>query len=202
MGNVVLHFSMSLDGYVAGPAVDIESPMGRGGECLHEWLFSESRSSADLESAQEMRASAGAVVLRKRTFDVGIGLWQDTPYPAPCFVLTHDVRSGLAQKNGSFVFVTDGIGSAVRQARIAAGGKDVVIMGADTARQALKAGLVDLINLQLVPVLLGEGSRLFDAQDAETRELECIRVVESPLVTHLRYRAMRPVARNPAVRQE
>ena len=189
---------MSLDGYVAGPAVDIESPMGQGGERLHEWLFSESRSSADIESVREMHAGAGAVVLGKRTFDVGIGLWQDTPYAAPCFVLTHDTRSDLAQKNGSFVFVTDGIGSAVRQARVAAGNKDVVIMGADTARQALTAGLVDQISLQLVPVLLGGGSRLFDAEDVGIRELECIRVVESPLVTHLRYRVKRSREANSA----
>src|SRR5688572_19475819 len=121
MGNVVLHFSISLDGYVAGPAVDAGSPMGRGGECLHEWLFSESRSAADIESAREVRDSVGAVVLGKRTFDVGIGQWRDTPFAAPCFVLTHAAGNELAQKSGSFVFVTDGIESAVRQARAAAG---------------------------------------------------------------------------------
>ena len=190
MGKVVLHFSMSLDGYVAGPAVGMECPMGQGGERLHEWLFSEARSDADIESARDMRANAGAVVLGKRTFDVGIGLWKDTPYAAPCFVVTHTARNDLAQKNGTFVFVTDGIESAVRQAQGVAGDKDVVIMGARTAQQALGAGLVEIINLQLVPILLGCGSRLFEP-DAGCRDLECIRVVESPLVTHLRYRVVR-----------
>lgn len=191
MGNVVLHFSMSLDGYVAGPAVSTECPMGQGGERLHEWLFSEARSAADIESVRDMQATAGAVVLGKRTFDVGIGLWRDTPYSAPCFVVTHTARNDLVQENGTFVFVTDGIENAVRQAQVSAGDKDVVIMGARTAQQALRAGLVEMINLQLVPILLGSGSRLFEPQNAAGRELECIRVVESPLVTHLRYRVLR-----------
>jgi dihydrofolate reductase len=191
MGSVALHFSMSLDGYVAGPAVNAECPMGQGGERLHEWLFSANKSAADIECAREMRAAAGAVVLGRRTFDVGIGPWGDTPYAAPCFVLTHAGRDDLVQKSGTFVFVTGGIESAIGQAKISARGKDVVIMGADTARQALRAGLVETINLQLVPVLLGGGSRLFEARDAEKRELECVRVIESPLVTHLRYRVVR-----------
>lgn len=189
MGSVVLHFSMSLDGYVAGPGVSAERPMGQGGERLHEWLFSGNRSVVDIECAREMHTSAGAVVLGRRTFDVGIGPWQDTPYPVPCFVLTHNARDDLVQKSGTFAFVTDGIESAIRRAKTAAGDKDVVIMGADTARQALRAGLVETISLQLVPVLLGGGSRLFEAQN--TQALDCIRVIESPLVTHLLYRVGR-----------
>lgn len=191
MGRVVLHFSMSLDGYVAGPAVSAECPMGRGGERLHEWLFSESRGDADVESARDMHAATGAVVLGKRTFDVGIGIWRNTPYVAPCFVVTHTARNDLVQENGTFFFVANGIESAVRQAQVAAGDRDVVIMGARTAQQALRAGLVEMINLQLVPILLGSGSRLFEPQDAAGRELECIRVAESLLVTHLRYRVVR-----------
>lgn len=191
MGNVVLHFSMSLDGYVAGPEASTECPMGQGGERLHEWLFSEARSDADIESARDMRATAGAVVLGKRTFDVGIGQWRNTPYAAPCFVVTHTARNDLVQESGTFFFVTDGIESAVRQAQLSAGSGDVVVMGASTAQQALRAGLVETINLQLVPVLLGSGSRLFEPQGAGGWELECIRVVESPLVTHLRYRVVR-----------
>ena len=95
MGSVVLHFSMSLDGYVAGPAANAECPMGQGGERLHEWLFSANKSATDIECAREMRAAAGAVVLGKRTFDVGIGPWGDTPYAVPCFVLTHADRDDL-----------------------------------------------------------------------------------------------------------
>lgn len=189
MGNVVLHFSMSLDGYVAGPGVSAECPMGQGGERLHEWLFSGNRSAVDIECAREMHASAGAVVLGRRTFDVGIGPWQDTPYPVPCFVLTHNARDDLVQKSGTFAFVTDGIERAIRRAKTAAVDKDVVIMGADTARQALRVGLVETISLQLVPVLLGGGSRLFESQN--TQALDCIRVIESPLVTHLLYRVVR-----------
>ncbi len=187
MTKVVLSFSMSLDGFVAGPDVGIDEPMGRGGERLHDWLF-KSSSGIDAEKAREISQRVGATIVGRRTFDVGIGPWEDTPYPVPSFVLTHEKRQPLAMKSGAFTFVTDGIESAHSQARAAAGGKDIVVMGADAARQYVAAGLADEIIIQLVPVLMGRGTRLFDQLEDRQIELTQARAVQSPSVTHLIYR--------------
>lgn len=193
MGDLVLSFSMSLDGFIAGPDVSVDRPMGAGGERLHEWMFGSSATNspardADAEMAAELHERAGAVILGKRTFAIGVGLWGDTPFPAPSFVLTSEARPPLAMKSADFVFVNDGIASALRQAKKAAGGKDVIVMGANAAQQYLKAGLVDEILIQLVPALLGGGTRLFDHIGADPIELATTRVVESPAVIHLRFR--------------
>jgi len=127
-------------------------------------------------------------VLGRRTFDVGAGLWGDVPFPVPCFVLTHEDREELVKKSGTFTFVTDGIESALRQARAAAGEKDVRLMGADIAQQFIKAGLLDEIQINLVPVLLGDGVRLFEHLGTEHIEPESTRVIESSGVIHLRFR--------------
>lgn len=190
MARVVLHFSMSLDGYVAGPDVGVDLPMGAGGERLHDWLFQAPRTEVDLQVAQEISASVGAVVIGRRTFDVGIGPWGDTPYPAPCFVLTHQAREPLAQKGGTFTFVDKGIEDALRMAADAARDRDVVLMGADIAQQALSAGVVDEINLQLAPLLLGDGRRLFERVAAPGPGFELVRALQSPQVMHLRYRVV------------
>lgn len=188
MTKLVLPFSISLDGFVAGPGVSVAEPMGEGGEPLHDWMF-KSQNGVDAEMAREQHARVGAVVLGKRTFEVGLEPWGDTPYPVPCFVLTHEEREPLAMKSGTFTFVNDGVESALRQAKAAAGGKDVVTMGADTAQQYLTAGLVDEIVLQLVPVLMGAGMRLFDNIGREHIELVATRAVQTPHVTHLAFRA-------------
>lgn len=187
MTKVLLQFSMSLDGFVAGPDISVEHPMGRGGERLHQWMFRSDGVVDDLdrEMAHEISAAPGAVILGRRTFDVGIGQWEDTPFPVPSFVLTHRPREPLAMKSSTFTFITDGIESALRQARQAAGGKHVVVMGADAARQFLAAGLVDDLRLQLVPVLLGAGAMLFP--ENERIELTATRTIQSSTVTHLRY---------------
>ena len=192
MSRVFLHFSISLDGYAAGPDVDIDSPMGTGGESLHDWLFAADRNQADRTVEEEVRAAVGAVVVGRRTFDVGIGPWGDTPFPAPCFVLTHLPRPPLPQKSGTFAFVDAGIADAVERAKRAAQGRDVVVMGVDTARQALRAGLVDEIDLQLVPIALGGGPRLFDGLDPLATGFELVRTLASPHAVHLRYRVVRP----------
>jgi dihydrofolate reductase len=169
--------------------------MGRGGERLHEWLF---KSDSDVDAAQtrELSTTTGAVVVGKRTFDVGVGLWQDTPFPVPCFVLTHEPREEMVMKSASFTFVTDGMVSALRLARQAAGDRNVLVMGGPTtARQCVRDGLVDEIRLQLVPVILGNGTRLFDRLDTGHLDLEPTVVLESPRVTHLRYRVMKPTSR-------
>lgn len=185
MTKVVLNGSVSLDGYSAGPNVSEEHPMGEGGERLHQWLFAEG---SDGDAA--FAATVGAVVLGRRTFDLGLPHWEDTPFPAPSFVLTHEERPPLAMKSAAFTFVTDGPESAVAQARAAAGDKDVLVMAAaESARHVLRAGLVDEIRLQLVPVLLGGGARLLDG--LPPAEFERLEATAADDVVHLRFRALR-----------
>lgn len=191
MAQVILSFSMSLDGYAAGPNVGMETPMGEGGERLHDWMMREPKHAVDAEAVREVFATTGAVVLGRRTFDLGIGHWKDVPFPAPSFVLTHRAHERLAQKSGAFDFITDGIESAVTKARAAAGDRNVIVMGADTAQQTLKAGLADRLSLQIVPVLMGGGVRLFDRLGADGTELELVRQVQSPQVMHLQYRVLK-----------
>jgi dihydrofolate reductase len=186
--SVLLTFTMSLDGFIAGPNVSKAYPMGEGGESLHEWLFKGSASEPDASMSREMLERGGATVLGKRTYVVGLPHWNDTPYPTPSFVLTHEKRAPQAMKSASFVFVNDGIASAVEQARFAAGEKDVILMGAEVSRQALRAGLVDEIFIQLSPLLLGGGTRLFEGLDVARIRLDNTRTVASPCVTHLRYK--------------
>jgi dihydrofolate reductase len=202
VGVILLNMSMSLDGFIAGPGVDVDRPMGEGGERLHEWLFQDdsdravaadgnSPNGVDAQVAREFSTATGAVVIGKRMFDVGVGLWGDTPFPVPSFVLTHEARERLVMKSAAFTFVTDGIGSAVRQAQAAAGDKDVLVMGgAGIAQECLRAGIVDEIQIQLVPVLLGAGTRLFDQLSPGHIELERTSLIESPHVTHLRFRVV------------
>jgi dihydrofolate reductase len=194
MSKVVLNVTMSLDGFMAGPDVSVEHPMGRGGLRLHEWILNTPTSDVDAAVAQEATASTGAVVLGRRTFDVGVDVWQDTPYPVPCFVLTHNARNRRVMKSGTFTFVPSGVKEALQQAKAVADGKDVLLMGADIAQQVLSAGLLDEINLQIAPVLMGDGRRLFEHLGTEHLELERTRILASPLVTHLRFQV--PHARN------
>ncbi len=203
MGRILLSMSVSLDGFAAGPDVTAEQPMGRGGERLHEWLFHDGGDRAvaadgvapvgvDAEQIRELYATTGAVVIGKRTFDVGVGLWQDTPFPVPCFVVTHESRDPLKMKSDTFTFVTDGLNSTLRQARQAAGDRSVLVMGGPTTgQQFVRAGLVDEIHVQLVPVFLGTGTRLFDHLDTNHIELERTAVIESPHVTHLRFHVLK-----------
>lgn len=191
MGKVVLSMSVSLDGFAAGVDVGVDLPMGEGGLRLHDWLLKRPIGEVNAQVAQEMHATTGAVVLGRRTYDVGVGLWGDTPFPVPCFVLTHEVREKRVEKSGVFTFITEGLKCAMTQAQAAAGGKNVGIMGVDTARQCLRAGLVDELQLQLVPVLLGQGVRLFDCLGSALTQLERTRVVEGVDVTHLHFRVVK-----------
>ena len=180
---VFAHVTISVDGFMAGPDVSVAEPMGRGGARLHEWVFDDN----DIDKAivADTFAAVGAVVLGRRTYDVGVGEWGDTPYPAPSFVVTHRSEPDRAMKSGSFHFVTDGIGNAVVRARAAAGDKDVVVMGAETIQQCLRNKLIEALNLQIAPVVLGGGLRMFD--DVGHFELKQVAVMVSPRVTHLRY---------------
>lgn len=186
MGNVIVHKSISLDGYITGPNVSMKNPMGEGGEALHSWMF-DSPAPIDREVVACVTASAGAVVCGHRTFEVGLPHWEDTPYPVPTFVLTRTERPPLPARSASFTFVTD-VAAAVKQAVEAAGGRDVIVMGAETSKTVMRAGLLDHVQLNLVPLLLGGGARLFDGVSVS---LEQEFSISSPAVTHVRYRAAR-----------
>jgi dihydrofolate reductase len=215
MGKVTFEISVSLDGFVAGPNPSLEDPLGEGGEQLHEWVvglaswrkrhgLEGGATNASSAVVEESLAATGAVVMGRRMFSGGSGPWDDDPnadgwwgddppFRVPVFVLTHHARETVTKQGGtSFVFVTEGVEAALEQARAAAGDKDVSVFGgADVVQQFLRAGLLDEFQLNLVPVLLGGGVRLFDRVDAGRIALEKTRVVDSEGVTHLRFRVGR-----------
>ena len=189
MTRVVAELSMSLDGYIAGPGVTVDEPMGRGGEQLFDWLYADRSKSGAHDFEVDYYSNIGALVLGRRMADVGIEHWGDNPtFHAPCFVLTHRPHETIPKQGGtSYTFVTDGPAAALQQARVAAGAADVQINGgADTVRQFLSAGLLDELRLNLVPVLLGAGTRLFDAVRTDLR-FSPTRVVHEPRATRLTY---------------
>lgn len=199
MSKVVVDMSISLDGMGAGPNPSKAEPMGVGGERLHAWMpfFGDgdttgdvpAEAEADARMVQELVTATGAVVLGKRTFNLGLEPWGGTPFPAPCFVLTHEARDDLVTQSGAFAFVSDGVERAVHRAQAAAGDKNVLVMGGPTAAQeAVRAGVVDDILLHVAPALFGLGLRLFDNLGTEHIELEPIEVVATPGATHLRLR--------------
>ncbi|MET7672302.1 dihydrofolate reductase family protein [Micromonospora luteifusca] len=201
--------SISLDGYVAGPEQSPQDPLGRGGLQLHEWFFGLDTWRAqhgltggdrgvDANVVEEMTRDLGAYVMGRKMFGGGDGDWDeswqgwwgdDPPFHTPVFVLSHHPREPLVMRGGTeFRFVTDGIHSALRQAQEAAGDRQVSIAGgASTVRQYLAAGLIDTLQLHLVPIVLGGGERLFDGI---APRLEQVAVVAGPTVTHLTYRVL------------
>lgn len=196
--------SISADGYVAGPDQSRDHPLGRGGEQLHGWhIGPASDHPANRQVMTEMLDSMGATIMGRNMFGPIRGDWADSdwtgwwgdvpPYHCPVFVLTHYPHEPIELQGGTtFHFVTDGIESAYAQAESAAGDRPISIAGgASCARQALRAGLVDEIDLQVNPVILGAGERLFDGLPAGTPTLELARVLEAPGVVHLRYRVVR-----------
>lgn len=189
MGKVYAEISMSLDGFITGPNVRAGNGLGDNGEHLHDWRF-DAKTDADDRIVAELYATTGAVVLGKGMFDVGFEPWGDPPpFRMPVFVVTHDAREPLPMQGGTtYTFVADGIAAAIEQARGAAGAKNVGVWGgADIIRQVLKAGLLDEMNLHIVPMLLGGGIRLFEGLDAEGIELRKISVIDTPAATHIRY---------------
>jgi dihydrofolate reductase len=210
MSKLKLNITMSLDGYVAGPGQSTEHPLGIGGEQLHGWLvpleaFRERHGAeggevnASTPFAEDILAGAGATIMGRNMFGGGPGPWlddswkgwwgDDPPYHHPVFVLTHHPREPLELDGGTtFHFVTDGIESALAQARAAAGDKTVSLGGgASAAQQYLAAGLVDELVVSIVPVLLGGGARLLDNLGDAAPELEQVEVAGAPGVTHIRY---------------
>ncbi len=210
MNSVTSHISISLDGFVAGPNQSTENPIGEGGMRLHEWAFQAAgwrelhglaggHEGADSEIARRLVEGIGAYVMGRNMFGGGPGPWdrswtgwwgEDPPFRTPVFVLTNHAREPLEMQGGTrFTFVTDGIESALEQARVAAGDRDVSIAGgAETIQQYLSAGLLDELFLHIVPIILGAGERLIE--NVGDPELEPVEVVGSPAVTHVRYRVI------------
>jgi dihydrofolate reductase len=209
MTQTILDISISLDGFVAGPDPSLEEPLGQNGMLLHEWVLrlASWRSQhgqeggvhdADDELVARRLATLGASVMGRKMFSGGSGPWEDDPngdgwwgdeppFGVPVFVVTHHPRETMTFANGtSFTFVTDGVESAVEQARAAAAGKDVRIGGgASVAAQSLRAGLLDRLDIHIAPVLLGAGTRLFE--DVDLTQLELVETRASPNVTHVGY---------------
>lgn len=194
--------STSLDGFIAGPDDGPQQPLGAGGGALFGWFSNGDTPSrhypafrmwpASAEVFNQIADQAGAIVSGRRTYDIA-GAWGGTgPLPGvPLFVLTHQVPGTVPAGEPAYTFVTDGIEAAIEQARTAAAGKDVSLMGAEIVQQCLRAGLLDEITIHLVPVILGGGVRLLDRLGQHAPKLACTRVVEAPGVTHLTYRVTR-----------
>lgn len=211
MSSVTCQISISLDGFVAGPNQSVENPIGEGGMRLHEWAvvtdswreqqgLEGGERSADAEVVDQVFQGVGAFIMGRKMFSGGDGPWdemwkgwwgEDPPFHAPVLVLTHHPREPLSMLGGTtFTFVTDGIESALEQARAAAGDKDVAIAGgASAVQQCLTAGMLDELYLHIVPIILGAGERLLENVGDPT--LEPVKVVASPSVTHVKYRIVR-----------
>ena len=208
MSKLRFNITMSLDGFVAGPNQSEQDPLGVGGMELHQWIFpleawrrSHGEEGGEVNAStavvEEWTENVGATIMGRNMFGGGPGPWREPPWNGwwgeeppfrhPVFVLTHHAREPLELEATTFFFVTDGIESALGQARAAAGDEDVSIGGgADVIRQYLAAGLVDEFELAVVPLLLGAGARLLD--DLGGTAVEQVRVVEAPGVAHLKYR--------------
>lgn len=184
MGKVILDMAMSLDGFIAGPNNE------DGG--LHNYFFSPAGATAGV--IEEGFKTTGAIIMGRHSYNLGAEQagFEDNPYQAPTFILTHHVPESVAKGAETFIFVTDGIESTLKQATAAAGDRNVVIGGgANIAQQFLKAGLVDEIQLHLIPVLLGAGIRLFDHLGAEAIQLENAGVIAAPDATHFKLRVVK-----------
>jgi dihydrofolate reductase len=193
MPKVTSFLSMSLDGFTTGPNVSVNDPMGEGGEKLHDWMFNGKTESEAVEFQERFFRTTGAIIAGRRMFDLGVEHWGDNPvFHAPVFVLSHNSREKLVKQGGTtYSFVTDGAESALEQAKTAAGNSDVMVIGgANVIQQFIQAGWLDEIEIHLVPMLVGGGSRLFDHR-VKPLELERIQVTEAPDVTHLRFRIVK-----------
>jgi dihydrofolate reductase len=211
MSRLRFRISVSLDGFVAGPDQSVKNPLGIGGERLHEWVvpLAAWRSSHGLDGGEvnestrvleEELTNIGATIMGRNMFGGHPGPWaarepwtgwwgRKPPFHHPVFVLTHHPREPLVMEGGTtFTFVTNGVEPALEQARHASGGRDVALAGgASAARQYLEAGLVDEMELHLVPILLGAGERLFEGLGDDLHGLQLVRTVATPRVVHLKF---------------
>jgi dihydrofolate reductase len=205
----VRNFTISVDGFGAGPDQSLDTPLGVGGEDLHDWMVG-TRSwrrqqgmeggteGVDDDIASQMFEGIGATIMGRNMFGAGRGAWdeewkgwwgEDPPYHNPVFVLTHHARASVPMLGGTtFHFVTDGIEAALEQATAAAGGRDVMVIGgASTIRQYLDAGLIDEMHIAIAPIVLGRGERLFEGVDVVARGYECVELTGTPKAAHLRF---------------
>jgi dihydrofolate reductase len=213
MSKFRFQLAVSLDGFVAGPDQSEENPLGVGGMELHDWMIKLEawRKQHDQEGGEvnpsnrvveEIQSNVGATLMGRNMFGGGPGPWREDdpwtgwwgdnpPFHTPVFVLTHHPREPLEMEGGtSFSFVTDGIESALEQAKRVADGRDVLLAGgANVVQQYLAAGLIDEFELHVVPILLGDGERLLE--NIGDLKLEQERAIEAPGVTHLKYRVVR-----------
>ena len=194
MEKITAFMSMSLDGFIAGPKDDNKPDRELEAlDRLSDWMFRGKTDSEAVEFQERLFKPIGAVVMGRRIFDLGVGPWGENPvYHAPVFVLSHKPEEKVVKQGGTtYTVVTDGAESALRQAKAAAGNKDIrVVGGASVVQQFLKAGWLDEMEIHLIPILLGEGIRLFDHID-KSIELERIQVTEVPDVTHLKFRIIK-----------
>jgi dihydrofolate reductase len=214
MAKLKFSITMSLDGYVAGPRQNLENPLGEGGVSLHEWAFATrsfrsahgmegGETGLDNDLAMAWSTNIGAAIMGRNMFGPVRGSWgdeawtgwwgDDPPFHTPVFVLTHHPREPIEMQGGTtFHFVTDGIGVALERAMEAANGKDVAIGGgAEAAQQYLRARLIDEMQVHVVPVLLGSGSRLFENLDGGPCGYECTGLSSSPAAAHYTFAATR-----------
>ena len=203
MGKVTFNMTMSLDGFVAGPNDGPENGLGDGGDGLFSWYFSGDTEVFMSEGVPPLKVSKqsakilkkafsniGAGVWGRRTFDIAHA-WGGNPPGSPAFIVTHNIPQEWVKEGSPFIFVTDGVESAIHQAKKAAGDKDVVICTPSILQQALKAGLVDEIHVDVAPILIGGGVSLFDHFGSAPINLECIGNIQAPGVTHLGFRVIK-----------
>ena len=204
MGKVSTGLTMSLDGFIAGPNDGPGAPLGEGGERLFAWysggdteyglpgtemVFEVSSQSAEM--LREAHAGMGAFVTGRRTFDIANGWGGDPPLGVPTFVVTHTAPEEWVYEGSPFQFVLDGVEEAVERARAVAGDKGVAVGAASIAQQCIRAGILDEIHVDLVPVLLGDGVRLFEHLGAGPIDLRSTRVIQGTGVTHLTFRVVK-----------
>jgi len=200
MNRLICHVSISLDGFIAGPDQSRDDPLGIGGMRLHRWHLDAADQpvhEADVGPRDDLARQRGAYIMGRNMFGPIRGEWdldwrgwwgEEPPYHAPVFVLTHYPREPIEMLGGTtFHFVTEGFDAALEQARAAAGDGEIAIAGgASTVRQALTSGELDELFLDVAPVLLGAGERIFDG--VADPGLEPVEVIASPYATHIRYR--------------
>lgn len=203
MGKVVFNMTMSLDGFVAGPNDGPGNGLGDRGEQLFDWYFNGDTEiklsegtpvlKVSKQSAEIIRNALqtyGAGIWGRKTFDI-TGGWGGHPPGEPCFIVTHHIPQEWVREGSPFIFVTDGVESAIRQAKKAAGDKNVVLCTASILQQGLRAGLVDELDVDVAPVILGDGVRLFDHLADLAIKLEKIYSIDAPHVTHMKYRVVK-----------
>lgn len=196
------HVTVSADGFMAGPDQTLDDPLGRGGEDLHRWMFADDRTEVDVRWREDISRPRDAYVMGRNMYGPVRGPWEswdeewrgwwgdEPPYGAPVFVLTHHEHDPIEMAGGTtFHFVTDGFDAALARARAVGDGDVLIAGGASTVRQAIAAGELDELWLEVAPVVLGSGERIFDG--TITPRLEIVAAEHSPLATHVRYRVSR-----------